>query len=60
MKKFTVSPSLRKKANQLLVNSNKLSNVFYNTGNIFLVNPSDYSECKKILDRNLIKVSLAK
>ena len=60
MKKFTVSPSLRKKANQLLVNSNKLSNVFYNTGNVFLVNPSDYSECKKILDRNLIKVSLAK
>jgi hypothetical protein len=60
MKKFTVSPSLRKKANQLLVNSNKLSHVFYNTGNIFLVNSSDYSECKKILDRSLIKVSLVK
>jgi len=60
MKKFTVSPSLRKKANQLLVNSNKLSNVFYNTGNIFLVNSSDYSECKKILDRSLIKICLVK
>ena len=60
MKKFTVSPSLRKKANQLLINSNKLSHVFYNVGNIFLVNSADYSECKKILDRNLIKVSLAK
>jgi hypothetical protein len=60
MKKFTVSPSLRKQANQLLVNSNKLSNVFYNTGNIFLVNTSDYSECKKILERNYIKVSLVK
>ena len=58
MKKFTVSPSLRKQANQLLANSNKLSNVFYNTGNIFLVNASDYSECKKILERNYIKVSL--
>jgi hypothetical protein len=58
MKKFTVELGLRKKANQLLVNSNKLSNVFYNTGNTFLVNPSDYSECKKILDRNYIKVSL--
>ncbi len=60
MKKFTVSPGLRKQANQLLINSNKLSNVFYNTGNIFLVNPTDYSECKKILERNYIKVSLAK
>lgn len=58
MKKFTVSPSLRKQANQLLANSNQLSNVFYNTGNIFLVNASDYSECKKILERNYIKVSL--
>jgi hypothetical protein len=60
MKKFTVSTGLRKKANQLLINSNKLSNVFYNAGNIFLVNPTDYSECKKILERNYIKVSLIK
>jgi hypothetical protein len=60
MKKFTVSTGLIKTANKLLVNSNKLSNVFYNTGNIFLVNPSDYSECKKILERNYIKVSLVK
>lgn len=60
MKKFTVSSGLRKKANQLLINSNKLSNVFYNTGNVFLVNASDYSECKKILERNYIKVSLVK
>lgn len=58
MKKFTVSTGLIKTANKLLVNSNKLSNVFYNTGNVFLVNPSDYSECKKILERNYIKVSL--
>lgn len=60
MKKFTVSTGLRKKANQLLINSNKLSNVFYNTGKVFLVNASDYSECKKILERNYIKVSLVK
>lgn len=60
MKKFTVSSGLRKQANQLLINSNKLSNVFYNTGNVFLVNASDYSECKKILERNYIKVSLVK
>ena len=60
MKKFTVSLGLRKQANQLLINSNKLSNVFYNTGNIFLVNENDLSECKKILERNYIKVSLAK
>ena len=60
MKKFTVSTGLIKTSNKLLVNSNKLSNVFYNTGNIFLVNPSDYSECKKILERNYIKVSLVK
>lgn len=60
MKKFTVSASLRKQANNLLANSNKLSHVFYNTGNVFLVNPTDYSECKKILERNYIKVSLVK
>ena len=60
MKKFTVSPSLRKQANQLLINSNKLSNVFYNKGKVFLVNASDYSECKKILERNYIRVSLVK
>jgi hypothetical protein len=60
MKKFTVSLGLRKKANQLLINSNKLSHVFYNTGITFIVNPSDYSECKKILERNYIKVSLIK
>jgi hypothetical protein len=60
MKKFTVSPSLRKQANQLLINSNRLSNVFYNTGNVFLINSKDYSECKKILERNYIKVSLVK
>lgn len=59
MKKFKVSQGLRKQANQLLINSNKLSNVFYNTGNIFLVNENDYSECVKILERNYIRVSLA-
>lgn len=59
MKKFTVSPSLRKQANQLLINSNKLSNVFYNKGKVFLVNENDYSECIKILERNYIRVNLA-
>jgi hypothetical protein len=60
MKKFTVSQGLRKQANKLLINSNKLSHVFYNTGKTFLVNEEDYSECKKILERNFIKISLVK
>jgi hypothetical protein len=58
MKKFTVELGLRKQANQALVNSNKLSNVFYNTGNTFIVNSNDLSECKEILERKMIKISL--
>jgi hypothetical protein len=55
MKKFTVSQGLRKQANKLLINSNKLSHVFYNTGKTFLVNEEDYSECKKYLKEILLK-----
>jgi len=58
MRKFTVELGLRKQANQALVNSNKLKNVFYNTGNIFIVNPKDLSDCKEILKRKMIKISL--
>ena len=58
MKKFTVEIGLRKQANQALVNSNKLKNVFYNTGNTFIVNPNDLSDCKKILDRKMIKMNM--
>ena len=58
MKKFTVELGLRKQANQALVNSNKLKNVFYNTGNTFIVNSNDLSDCKEILERKMIKISL--
>ena len=58
MKKFKVSVVDRKKANQLLMNSNKLSACMYNLGNTFLVNENDLSECKLILTRNMIKMSL--
>jgi hypothetical protein len=60
MKKFKVYPSLRIQANKLLVNSNKLKHVFYNTGNIFLINPEDLSMCKNILGNNCIKINLIK
>ena len=60
MKKFKVYPSLRIQANKLLVNSNKLKHVFYNTGNIFLINPEDLSTCKNILGNNCIKINLIK
>jgi hypothetical protein len=58
MRKFTVELGLRKQANQALVNSNKLKNVFYNTGNTFIVHPKDLSDCKEILDRKMIKVNV--
>lgn len=58
MKKFTVEIGLRKQANQALVNSNKLKNVFYNTSNTFIVNPNDLSDCKEILDRKMIKMNM--
>jgi hypothetical protein len=56
MKKFKVQVGLVKSANKALVNSNKLKNVFYNTGQTFLVHPSDFSDVVEILDRNMIKV----
>lgn len=57
MKKFKVSTGVVKKANQLLINSNKLQSVFYNIGNKFiLTSPSDYSIVKEILNRNFIRV----
>jgi hypothetical protein len=56
MKKFKVSIVDRKKANVLLINANKLSNVFYNVGQTFLVHPNDYSDAVEILDRNMIKI----
>ena len=58
MKKFTVSPNFRKQAHQFLINSNKLKNVFYNTGNTFIVNDKDLAGCKEILDRNMIKLTV--
>jgi hypothetical protein len=60
MKKFTVQTGLVKKANQALINSNKLKFVFYNIGNKFICNSEDYSDVVEILDRKLIKVSLVK
>ena len=56
MKKFKVAIVDRKKANVLLINANKLSNVFYNVGQTFLVHPNDYSDAVEILDRNMIKI----
>lgn len=56
MKKFKVSVVDRRKANILLMNSNKLKNVIYNLGNTFLVNINDFSDVLKILDRNMIKI----
>jgi FixJ family two-component response regulator len=56
MKKFTVSIGQVKKANQAIINSNKLKNVFYNIGNKFLCNPEDFSDICEILDRKMIKV----
>jgi len=58
MKKFTVQAGLVKQANRLLVNSNKLENVFYNIGNKFLCNDNDLSEIKTILKRNFIKIEV--
>ena len=40
------------------MNSNKLKHVFYNTGNTFIVNSDDLSDCVEILDRKMIKVNL--
>jgi hypothetical protein len=57
MKTFKVSTGVIKKANQLLINSNKLEGVFYNIGNKFILTKHfDYYEAKKILERNYIKL----
>jgi hypothetical protein len=56
MRKFTISVGQVKKANQAIINSNKLKHVFYNIGNKFLCDPKDYSEIVEILDRKMIKV----
>jgi hypothetical protein len=56
MIKFKVAIVDRKKANVLLMNSNKLKNCMYNLGQTFLVHPNDYSDAVEILDRNMIKV----
>jgi hypothetical protein len=56
MKKFKVQVGFAKNANRVLINSNKLKNVFYNTGQTFLVHPSDFSDVVEILERNMIKV----
>jgi len=53
---FTVSTGVVKNANRLLINSNKLNNVFYNVGKTFTVNSKDMSEIKKILTRNFINL----
>ena len=58
MLKFKVSTGVVKKANSLLINSNKLNNVFYNVGKTFIIQKEDLSEVKKILSRNFIKVSV--
>jgi len=56
MTKFSVCTGLAKIANDLLINSHKLANVFYNIGNKFAVQPSDMEEVDKILKRNEIKL----
>jgi FixJ family two-component response regulator len=56
MKKFKVQVGFVKLANKALINSNKLKNVFYNTGQTFLVHPNDFSDVVEILDRKMIKV----
>ena len=53
---FKVSTGLAKSANRLLIDSNKLENVFYNIGNKFCINSSDFEEVDKILNRNFIKL----
>lgn len=58
MIKFEVYPSVRLQAHQLLINSNRLKNVFYCTGNTFLINPADLPRCKEILTKRMIKLKV--
>tara|TARA_R110000796_G_scaffold119113_1_gene233313 strand:+ start:53 stop:232 length:180 start_codon:yes stop_codon:yes gene_type:complete len=55
MKKFTVPVGSVKKANEAIINSNKLKSVFYNIGNKFLCNPKDYNTICDLLERIMIK-----
>ena len=55
MKVFTVQVGSIRKANEAIINSNKLKNVFYNIGNKFLCNPDDYSTIVELLERKMIK-----
>jgi hypothetical protein len=56
---FSVSTGVIKKANQLLINSNKLTSVFYNVGKKFvLTNAKDLTIAKDILSKNFIKVTV--
>lgn len=58
MIKFEVYPSVRLQAHKLLINSNRLKNVFYCTGNTFIINPVDLPRCKEILTRRMIKLKV--
>ena len=55
MKVFTVQVGSIRKANEAIVNSNKLKNVFYNIGNKFICNPEDYGTIVELLERKMIK-----
>jgi len=56
MVKFTVSTGVVKKANQLIINSNKLENVFYNVGKTFIMSVNDFVIAEELLDRNWINI----
>jgi hypothetical protein len=58
MKKFTVYPSVRLQAHKLLINSNKLKHVFYNTGKTFIINSEDLDTCYTILENKFIKLKV--
>jgi hypothetical protein len=56
MIEFKVSTGLIKRTNQLMIDSNKLENVFYNIGNKFKIHPVDMEQVDKILTRNYINI----
>ena len=59
MKVFSVSVGVIKKANQVLINSNKLKSVFYNVGKKFiLTNSNDLATAQELLDREFIKITI--
>ena len=53
---FRTSVGLIKAANQAMINSNKLKHTFVNIGNKFVVEKSDMTEIRKILDRKFIRI----